>query len=386
MLSASDRSLDAENEKPCTAEEGPPSPEVTSKPPECKYSELFPMFLWLKHNWNTNSSQSWAFYAVDLADISQLQAPTFTTINRGPPEPMLRLDWTLPVNLIGEKVSNPMIHCCDKCLKPILIYGRLVSRSKPAFSQHGNFLKLWTNPYRFLASTSIASPVAGKRKASRVPAAENGSSGWSRPDWPSFLCAPMVVPGTVMTDAVGLTCRSGICRRTWVIGIYGCLGSSRRSAPCPAREAGAEATPAGRPAPHLSISPSWTVAPISSPSPSSRMPPQPGRATATTPDTHPPFRPSPFPATALTTRRATELSNLRPSASTALLRWARDPSIRAFNSLPHRRLHLPRSSTTATRRALSSSGAARPTRPTTDSTEPPQQLSGCPCYYHYYKL
>lgn len=40
---------------------------------------------------------------------------------------MLRLDWTLPVNLIGEKVLNPMIHCCDKCLKPILIYGRLVS-------------------------------------------------------------------------------------------------------------------------------------------------------------------------------------------------------------------------------------------------------------------
>lgn len=66
-------------------------------------------------------------WIVDLeADISQLQAPTFTTINRGPPEPMLHLSWSLPVNLIGEKVLNPMIHCCDKCLKPILIYGRLV--------------------------------------------------------------------------------------------------------------------------------------------------------------------------------------------------------------------------------------------------------------------
>jgi len=40
---------------------------------------------------------------------------------------MLHLNWNLPVNLIGEKVLNPMIHCCDKCLKPILIYGRLVS-------------------------------------------------------------------------------------------------------------------------------------------------------------------------------------------------------------------------------------------------------------------
>ena len=61
------------------------------------------------------------------ADISQLEAPTFTTINRGPPEPMLRLRWDHRVNLIGEKVLNPMIHCCDKCLKPILIYGRMVS-------------------------------------------------------------------------------------------------------------------------------------------------------------------------------------------------------------------------------------------------------------------
>ncbi|GLV44379.1 hakai [Carabus blaptoides fortunei] len=64
---------------------------------------------------------------IDLeADISQLEAPTFTTLNRGPPEPMLRLDWTHKVNLIGEKVLNPMIHCCDKCLKPILIYGRMI--------------------------------------------------------------------------------------------------------------------------------------------------------------------------------------------------------------------------------------------------------------------
>lgn len=60
------------------------------------------------------------------ADISQLEAPTFTTLNRGPPEPMLRLRWDHRVSLIGEKVLNPMIHCCDKCLKPILIYGRMI--------------------------------------------------------------------------------------------------------------------------------------------------------------------------------------------------------------------------------------------------------------------
>uniref|UniRef100_A0A1B0GKJ2 E3 ubiquitin-protein ligase Hakai n=2 Tax=Lutzomyia longipalpis TaxID=7200 RepID=A0A1B0GKJ2_LUTLO len=60
------------------------------------------------------------------ADISQLEAPTFTTIQRSVPEPMLRLKWNHRVTLIGEKVLNPMIHCCDKCLKPILIYGRMI--------------------------------------------------------------------------------------------------------------------------------------------------------------------------------------------------------------------------------------------------------------------
>lgn len=67
--------------------------------------------------------------AIDMeADISQLEAPIFTTISRGPPEPMTRLKWDHKVNLIGEKVLNPMIHCCDQCenVKPILIYGRMI--------------------------------------------------------------------------------------------------------------------------------------------------------------------------------------------------------------------------------------------------------------------
>uniref|UniRef100_A0A6M2DKR7 E3 ubiquitin-protein ligase Hakai n=1 Tax=Xenopsylla cheopis TaxID=163159 RepID=A0A6M2DKR7_XENCH len=64
---------------------------------------------------------------IDLeADISQLEAPTFTTIQRGPPEPMLRLQWNHKVSLQGEKVLNPMIHTCDQCNKPILIYGRMI--------------------------------------------------------------------------------------------------------------------------------------------------------------------------------------------------------------------------------------------------------------------
>ncbi|CAG2175203.1 unnamed protein product, partial [Oppiella nova] len=35
------------------------------------------------------------------------------------------LNWKYKVNLIGEKVVNPRIHCCDKCLLPILVYGRM---------------------------------------------------------------------------------------------------------------------------------------------------------------------------------------------------------------------------------------------------------------------
>lgn len=28
--------------------------------------------------------------------------------------------------MIGEKVVDPLIHCCEKCSLPILIYGRMV--------------------------------------------------------------------------------------------------------------------------------------------------------------------------------------------------------------------------------------------------------------------
>lgn len=86
------------------------------------------------------------------ADISQLEAPTFTTINRGPPEPMLRLRWDHRVNLIGEKVLNPMIHCCDKCLKPILIYGRMVRVSfmRKRYYNKYIFIYIQIKPNKFL--------------------------------------------------------------------------------------------------------------------------------------------------------------------------------------------------------------------------------------------
>ncbi|XP_072023221.1 uncharacterized protein [Amphiura filiformis] len=37
-----------------------------------------------------------------------------------------RLKWDQKLNLIGEKVFDPMIHCCGKCRLPILSYGRMI--------------------------------------------------------------------------------------------------------------------------------------------------------------------------------------------------------------------------------------------------------------------
>lgn len=84
------------------------------------------------------------------ADISQLEAPTFTTINRGPPEPMLRLRWDHRVNLIGEKVLNPMIHCCDKCLKPILIYGRMVRYDNVIYIIYEEYVYIYIIHYIYI--------------------------------------------------------------------------------------------------------------------------------------------------------------------------------------------------------------------------------------------
>ncbi|KAM7295387.1 E3 ubiquitin-protein ligase Hakai isoform X1 [Ixodes scapularis] len=57
-----------------------------------------------------------------------LDPPSFSPLTRsGPPEPLhqnKKLKWDHKVNLIGEKLINPMIHCCDKCSLPIIIYGR----------------------------------------------------------------------------------------------------------------------------------------------------------------------------------------------------------------------------------------------------------------------
>lgn len=61
--------------------------------------------------------------------ISKLETPAFSPMDRAFPEPLhqnKKLRWDHKVNLIGEKVIDPLIHCCEKCSLPILNYGRLI--------------------------------------------------------------------------------------------------------------------------------------------------------------------------------------------------------------------------------------------------------------------
>ncbi|XP_055999665.1 E3 ubiquitin-protein ligase Hakai-like isoform X1 [Ostrea edulis] len=60
-----------------------------------------------------------------VVDSEFIEAPIF----KQPGEPLHQsqpLRWSHKVNLIGEKVVDPLIHCCDKCKLPILIYGRMI--------------------------------------------------------------------------------------------------------------------------------------------------------------------------------------------------------------------------------------------------------------------
>lgn len=52
---------------------------------------------------STSGAQATTVYTMDT-DISQLEAPTFTTLDRGPSQTMIDLTWDHKVNLIGKKV------------------------------------------------------------------------------------------------------------------------------------------------------------------------------------------------------------------------------------------------------------------------------------------
>ncbi|CAG0916316.1 unnamed protein product [Notodromas monacha] len=65
--------------------------------------------------------------SVDMEkDIMDIEAPRFTTLHRPSSEALQSLAWGMKAELIGGKVSSPMIHCCSQCNKPILIYGRMI--------------------------------------------------------------------------------------------------------------------------------------------------------------------------------------------------------------------------------------------------------------------
>lgn len=41
-----------------------------------------------------------------------------------------QMELNFKANLVGEKILNPLIHFCDACQLPILIYGRMVCKYK----------------------------------------------------------------------------------------------------------------------------------------------------------------------------------------------------------------------------------------------------------------
>ncbi|XP_052779875.1 E3 ubiquitin-protein ligase Hakai-like [Mya arenaria] len=61
------------------------------------------------------------------ADDDVLETSIFKTMEpREPIHNSKKLKWNHKVNLIGEKVVDPLIHCCELCFLPILIYGRMI--------------------------------------------------------------------------------------------------------------------------------------------------------------------------------------------------------------------------------------------------------------------
>ena len=60
-------------------------------------------------NLPSTGGQPAALYTMDT-DISQLEAPTFTTLDRGPSQTMIDLTWDHKVNLIGKKVNCLLIY------------------------------------------------------------------------------------------------------------------------------------------------------------------------------------------------------------------------------------------------------------------------------------
>ena len=37
-----------------------------------------------------------------------------------------QLQWDQPLNLVGRPIPGPLLHICELCDRPILIYGRMV--------------------------------------------------------------------------------------------------------------------------------------------------------------------------------------------------------------------------------------------------------------------
>lgn len=79
------------------------------------------------------SNNLWIVPTVDESVETELTPHSMSFVSPSSQKPLHKnepLNWKYKVNLIGEKVVNPRIHCCDKCMGPILVYGRMVCTTK----------------------------------------------------------------------------------------------------------------------------------------------------------------------------------------------------------------------------------------------------------------
>ena len=91
---------------------------------------------------------------------------------------------------------NPMIHCCDKCLKPILIYGRMIP------CKHVFCLGCAKQEERVCPRCRPESTICVKQYDNGKLGVETKCPELNKPDLAIFFSAPRVVVGTCFLYSV----------------------------------------------------------------------------------------------------------------------------------------------------------------------------------------
>ena len=194
-------------------------------------------------------------------DISQLEAPTFTTLDRGPSKTMMKLKWDHPVNLMGKKVRQNenftiLLQMCSneknylKCslfvwfsaiaVKLQIWENLLVSKRENLLQEGLPFSPFWSfSAVLFFRSSTrwstAATPASSPFSSTAEWSLANTSSAWTAPPltlpsvngvvtrwpesspwaWGPFTCALTVARVTSTPVADGRTCLKETYRLTF---------------------------------------------------------------------------------------------------------------------------------------------------------------------------